>query len=178
MLIVSKRICLWNERRTQCRWKSVPNLHHHVDHVRLPSLKRVILTTKQWIRDLSDPLADDMHSRYYPPPLPQFNSNAIPVRLSLWCPSWECIWVIVTFASAAVKTPQQLYACRFLVGLAEGTFYPAVHTVLGGWYTKRELAKRACIFFGSAFVGSMFSGYLVCFLRTKYKIHLKGYGLM
>lgn len=23
------------------------------------------------------------------------------------------------------------------VGLAEGTFYPAVHTVLGGWYTKQ-----------------------------------------
>jgi ACS family pantothenate transporter-like MFS transporter len=87
------------------------------------------------------------------------------VRLSLWCPSWELLWVIVTFASSAVKTPHQLYACRFLVGLAEGTFYPAVHTVLGGWYTKRELAKRACIFFGSAFVGSMFSGYLVrtCF---------------
>ncbi|KAL4863192.1 hypothetical protein BDV12DRAFT_202344 [Aspergillus spectabilis] len=88
------------------------------------------------------------------------------VRLSLWCPSWECLWVIVTFASAAVKTPQQLYACRFLVGLAEGTFYPAVHTVLGGWYTKRELAKRACIFFGSAFVGSMFSGYLQAALYT------------
>ncbi|KAL3463245.1 major facilitator superfamily domain-containing protein [Aspergillus heterothallicus] len=82
------------------------------------------------------------------------------IRLSLWCPSWECLWVIVTFASAAVKTPYQLYACRFLVGLAEGTFYPAVHTVLGSWYTKRELAKRAGIFFGSAFVGSMFSGYL------------------
>ncbi|KAH8690694.1 putative pantothenate transporter [Talaromyces proteolyticus] len=82
------------------------------------------------------------------------------VRLSLWCPSWELFWVVVTFASASVKTPQQLYACRFLVGLAEGTFYPAVHTVLGGWYTKRELGKRACIFFGSAFVGSMFSGYL------------------
>ncbi|KAL2815212.1 major facilitator superfamily domain-containing protein [Aspergillus cavernicola] len=76
------------------------------------------------------------------------------VRLSIWCPSWEAFWVIVTFASAAVKTPYQLYACRFLVGLAEGTFYPAVHTVLGGWYTKRELAKRACIFFGSAFVGN------------------------
>lgn len=47
------------------------------------------------------------------------------------------------------------------VGLAEGTFYPAVHTVLGGWYTKAELGKRACIFFSTAFVGSMFSGYLV-----------------
>ncbi|KAJ5587805.1 uncharacterized protein N7459_003570 [Penicillium hispanicum] len=82
------------------------------------------------------------------------------VRLSLWCPSWELLWVLVTFATAAVQTPHQLYICRFFVGLAEGTFYPAVHTVLGGWYTKRELAKRACIFFGSAFVGSMFSGYL------------------
>ncbi|KAJ9130770.1 putative Pantothenate transporter [Pleurostoma richardsiae] len=82
------------------------------------------------------------------------------VRLSVWCPSWELFWVVVTFATAAVKTPHHLYVCRFFVGLAEGTFYPAVHTVLGGWYTKRELAKRACIFFGSAFVGSMFSGYL------------------
>ncbi|KAI9926196.1 hypothetical protein MW887_004659 [Aspergillus wentii] len=88
------------------------------------------------------------------------------VRPSLWCPSWELLWVVVTFATAAVKTPHQLYACRFLVGLAEGTFYPAVHTVLGGWYTKRELGKRACIFFGSAFVGSMFSGYLQAALYT------------
>jgi MFS transporter, ACS family, pantothenate transporter len=82
------------------------------------------------------------------------------VRMSLWCPSWELFWVVVTFATASVKTTHQLYACRFLVGLAEGTFYPAVHTVLGGWYTKQELAKRACIFFASAFIGSMFSGYL------------------
>ncbi|KAF4306983.1 major facilitator superfamily transporter [Botryosphaeria dothidea] len=88
------------------------------------------------------------------------------VRLSLWCPSWELFWVIVTFASSAVKNPYQLYACRFLVGLAEGTFYPAVHTVLGGWYTKQELAKRACIFFASAFIGSMFSGYLQAALYT------------
>jgi ACS family pantothenate transporter-like MFS transporter len=82
------------------------------------------------------------------------------IRPSIWCPTWELIWVIVTFATSAVKTPHQLYACRFLVGFAEGTFYPAVHTILGGWYTKRELGKRASIFFASAFVGSMFSGYL------------------
>ena len=88
------------------------------------------------------------------------------IRPSLWCPSWELIWVLVTFATAAVKTPQHLYACRFLVGFAEGTFYPAVHTILGGWYTKRELAKRASIFFASAFVGSMFSGYLQAALYT------------
>ncbi|KAH6673280.1 putative pantothenate transporter [Halenospora varia] len=88
------------------------------------------------------------------------------IRPSLWCPTWELIWVLVTFATAAVKTPHHLYACRFVVGFAEGTFYPAVHTVLGGWYTKRELAKRASIFFASAFVGSMFSGYLQAALYT------------
>lgn len=53
------------------------------------------------------------------------------VRLSYWCPSWKLFWVVVTLATAAVQTPHQLYACRFLVGLGEGTFYPAVHTVLG-----------------------------------------------
>ncbi|TAQ89282.1 hypothetical protein B7494_g2423 [Chlorociboria aeruginascens] len=88
------------------------------------------------------------------------------VRPSIWCPTWELLWVVVTFATSAVKTPHQMYACRFLVGLAEGTFYPAVHTVLGGWYTKRELAKRASIFFASAFIGSMFSGYLQAALYT------------
>ena len=51
------------------------------------------------------------------------------VRLSWWCPSWELFWVIVTFATAAVKTPHQVYACRFLVGFAEGTFYPVRHVV-------------------------------------------------
>lgn len=39
------------------------------------------------------------------------------VRLSIWCPSWELFWVIVTFATAAVKTPYHLYGCRFLVSL-------------------------------------------------------------
>ncbi|KAL5000857.1 major facilitator superfamily domain-containing protein [Aspergillus recurvatus] len=135
-----------------------PEIEHHSDR------------NIQWLRDLPDPVADDLHPRYavLSHLLSLFSNQQWIhlVRLSFWCPSWECLWVIVTFASAAVKTPYQLYACRLLVGLAEGTFYPAVHTVLGGWYTKRELAKRACIFFGSAFVGSMFSGYLQAALYT------------
>ncbi|CAG9986494.1 unnamed protein product [Clonostachys byssicola] len=46
------------------------------------------------------------------------------VRLSVWCPTWELIWVLVTFATAAVKTSHQLYACRF--------FQAALHTGLNG----------------------------------------------
>ncbi|KAI7778732.1 hypothetical protein LA080_001798 [Diaporthe eres] len=59
------------------------------------------------------------------------------VRLSLWCPSWE-----FTFATSAVKNTHHLYACRFLVGLAEGTFYPAVHTVLGAYYALPDLPSN------------------------------------
>lgn len=33
--------------------------------------------------------------------------------------------------------PFELFLISPQVGLAEGTFYPAVHTVLGGWYNKR-----------------------------------------
>ena len=32
------------------------------------------------------------------------------------------------------------------VGLAEGTFYPAVHTVLGGWYTKQGSEEDLTVF--------------------------------
>ncbi|KAM0704364.1 hypothetical protein Q7P35_008598 [Cladosporium inversicolor] len=67
--------------------------------------------------------------------------------LSLWCPSWELFWVIVTFTTASVKTTHQLMAT--------------------------ELAKRACIFFASAFIGSMFSGYL----RAAVCEGLDGHGL-
>ncbi|KUI71666.1 Pantothenate transporter liz1 [Cytospora mali] len=82
------------------------------------------------------------------------------VRLSLWCPSWELFWVIVTFATAAVKTPHQLYACRFLVWRKGRSILQYIQSSAG------ELAKRACIFFASAFVGSMFSGYLQAALYT------------
>lgn len=37
------------------------------------------------------------------------------VRVSIWCPSWELLWVVATFASSSVKTPHQLYVCRFFV---------------------------------------------------------------
>jgi MFS transporter, ACS family, pantothenate transporter len=33
--------------------------------------------------------------------------------------------------------------------------------IIGSWYRKDELAKRACIFHSSGAVGVMFSGYLM-----------------
>ncbi|CAK4007265.1 major facilitator superfamily transporter [Lecanosticta acicola] len=82
------------------------------------------------------------------------------VRPSVWIPSCELVWTILTFCIAATKTSNQVIAIRFFVGLVESIFYPAAHMILGSWYKPSELAKRACIFHASSAIASMFSGYL------------------
>lgn len=82
------------------------------------------------------------------------------VRPSIWVPSCELIWTLLTFCLAAAKTSNHVITIRFFVGLAESIFYPAAHTILGSWYKPSELGKRACIFHASSAAASMFSGYL------------------
>ncbi|PVH80864.1 pantothenate transporter-like protein [Cadophora sp. DSE1049] len=82
------------------------------------------------------------------------------VRPSILIPTLEVLWGIFTFCSAAVTTPQQLFGLRFLIGLCEGAFFPCIVYVIGSWYTKRERAKRVTIFYCTATLAGMFSGYL------------------
>lgn len=82
------------------------------------------------------------------------------VRPSIWIPSCELVWTMLTFCLAAVSKSNHVIAIRFFVGLLESIFYPAAHMILGSWYTPSELAKRACIFHASSAAASMFSGYL------------------
>ncbi|KAH6659431.1 major facilitator superfamily transporter [Truncatella angustata] len=82
------------------------------------------------------------------------------VRPSIWVPSCELLWTVLTFSLAAAKTSNHVIVIRFFVGLAESIFYPAAHTILGSWYKPSELGKRACIFHASSAAASMFSGYL------------------
>ncbi|KAI0895841.1 MFS general substrate transporter [Annulohypoxylon nitens] len=82
------------------------------------------------------------------------------VRPSIWVPSCELVWTVLTFCLAAAKTSNHVITIRFFVGLAESIFYPAAHTILGSWYKPSELGKRACIFHASSAAAGMFSGYL------------------
>ncbi|KAF3768666.1 hypothetical protein M406DRAFT_62752 [Cryphonectria parasitica EP155] len=82
------------------------------------------------------------------------------VRPSVWIPSCELIWTILTFTLAAATTSNHVIAIRFFVGLVESIFYPAAHFLIGSWYKPSELGKRACIFHASSAVAGMFSGYL------------------
>jgi ACS family pantothenate transporter-like MFS transporter len=83
------------------------------------------------------------------------------VRPSIWIPALEVIWTVLTFCTSRCNTAQQLYTVRFLVGLAESSYYPGMQYLIGSWYRKDELAKRSCIFHTAGAIASMFSGYLM-----------------
>lgn len=82
------------------------------------------------------------------------------VRPSYLVSTLEIGWAIVTFCCSAVKTTQQLYALRFLLGLCEAAYFPVMVYIIGSWYTKEERAKRMVLFYCTATFSAMFSGYL------------------
>ncbi|KAI0787375.1 MFS general substrate transporter [Fomes fomentarius] len=94
--------------------------------------------------------------------LGQIPSNMLITRIrpSIWIPTMEVIWSVLTMVLASAKNFETLVVVRFFVGLAESTFYPAIQYVIGSWYKGNELGKRACIFHTASALGPMFSGFL------------------
>ncbi|KAK8073484.1 MFS general substrate transporter [Apiospora phragmitis] len=82
------------------------------------------------------------------------------LRPSYVIPTLVVFWAVFTFTSAAIKTVPQLYAMRFLVGLCEGAFFPCITYLIASWYKKDERAKRVTLFYSTASLSAMFSGYL------------------
>jgi MFS transporter, ACS family, pantothenate transporter len=82
------------------------------------------------------------------------------IRPSWYLPTVELIWSCLTFTFAAVQNVRHVFAIRFLVGLFESGFAVGVITLMGSWYTPRELAKRIAIFYSASYAAQMFSGYL------------------
>ena len=95
------------------------------------------------------------------------------VRPSIWIPTMEVIWSVLTMLLSQCNTARQMYGLRFLIGLAESTFYPGMQYIIGSWYRRDELAKRSCIFHASSAIATMFSGYLMAAVY-----HLNGRGGM
>lgn len=100
-------------------------------------------------------------------------SNIILTRLrpSIWIPTMEVIWAVLTFSLSRANSARTIYILRFFIGLAESTFYPGMQYIIGSWYRKDELAKRSCIFHTSSAIGTMFSGYL---MSAVYRLGGKG----
>ncbi|KAF2014042.1 putative allantoate permease [Aaosphaeria arxii CBS 175.79] len=82
------------------------------------------------------------------------------VRPSVYLPTVELLWTILTFCFAAVPNVKTVFALRFILGMLEAPFAVGVLTLMGSWYTPRELSKRIAIFYSASYAASMFSGYL------------------
>ncbi|WYZ35329.1 hypothetical protein EsH8_I_001605 [Colletotrichum jinshuiense] len=72
----------------------------------------------------------------------------------------ETAWTICTFGQAFMHTPLQMYVMRFLLGLFETGHWSSIIYLCGGWYQKRELARRIAIMNCATSIGPMFSSYL------------------
>lgn len=69
-------------------------------------------------------------------------------------------WGVIAACMGAMQTRGQLYALRFLLGLFEAGFSPAVLFIFSMWYTRREASKRFMVFWSAAILSGAFAGLL------------------
>ncbi len=81
----------------------------------------------------------------------QVPSNLILHRISAryYLASLELLWAILTVLMVTPKTLSGMYALRFFIGLTESGYFPGLEYLIGSWYSRQELSKRAA-FFGCA----------------------------
>jgi MFS transporter, ACS family, tartrate transporter len=58
-----------------------------------------------------------------------------------WISRIMVTWAIVAILMAFVQTPMQFYAARFILGVAEASFYPCMVFYLSGFYQTKHHAK-------------------------------------
>ncbi|KAK5683241.1 hypothetical protein LTS10_004772 [Elasticomyces elasticus] len=75
-------------------------------------------------------------------------------------------WSVVTICMTAMRSPWSLMLCRFLVGLTEGPFLPAVSLMTSSWYTKHESPLRMGIWHAGNIISNVFSGLLAAAILT------------
>ncbi|KAK6437732.1 hypothetical protein LTR95_006076 [Oleoguttula sp. CCFEE 5521] len=103
----------------------------------------------------------------------QWPSNFILTRVPahIWIPFLEIGWTIFTFALAGAKSYRALLGIRFVVGLFEAGYWPALYYILGSWYTKRELGKRNGILQSAVSIAPIFSGFLQAGIYNGLDVH-------
>jgi ACS family tartrate transporter-like MFS transporter len=66
-------------------------------------------------------------------------------------------WGFMAALTAVVKTPNQFYAVRFLLGLAEAGFFPGVIVYLTHWFPSRDRTRALAYFFVATPVAQILS---------------------
>jgi ACS family tartrate transporter-like MFS transporter len=83
----------------------------------------------------------------------------------LWIARILVTWGIVTMLSGFARTVHQLYAVRFLLGLAEAGYFPGILLYLTYWFRHRQLAHTVALFLTANpvanIIGAPFSGLIL-----------------
>lgn len=68
------------------------------------------------------------------------------------------LWGAVAALMALVKTPAQLLGVRFLLGVMEAGFSPAILFIISTWYRRKEQSKRFMTFLSAGILSGAFGG--------------------
>ncbi|UPK91958.1 hypothetical protein LCI18_002893 [Fusarium solani-melongenae] len=81
-------------------------------------------------------------------------------RPSLFIPALMIFWGVSCAVIAAVQSWRQLVGLRFLLGVAEAGFSPAVMFIISSWYRKHEQSKRFVVFHSAGIMSGAFGSIL------------------
>ena len=88
-----------------------------------------------------------------------------------WLARIMLTWGLVTILTAFVHTAREFYAARFLVGLAEASFFPGVIVYLTHWFRLNDRAKAIAFFLAASPTGSVVGSLMASWLL---QIHWRG----
>ncbi len=87
------------------------------------------------------------------------------VGARVWIARILLSWGAVAMATGFVRNVPQLYAARFLLGVAEAGFFPGIVLYLSYWFPRREQARTIALFMTAqpltSILGAPFSGWLL-----------------
>lgn len=87
------------------------------------------------------------------------------VGARFWIACILTTWGILATLSGLVHSVQQLYAVRFLLGLAEAGYFPGIALYLTYWFRQRDQAQAIALFLAgipvTSILGSPVSGFLL-----------------
>ena len=92
------------------------------------------------------------------------------VRMNYLVPALDILWGLFTLLQYRASSYSEMMAYRFLVGLFESAYFPAVHYVLGSWYRGDEINRRGGVFYVGLTTGTLTAGLLQSAATT----HLDG----
>lgn len=97
----------------------------------------------------------------------------------MWLARIMVTWGLVSGLMALVRSEWAFYLCRFLLGVAEASFYPVAYaSVIPRWFTAAERPRAIAIMLTSLPISAMIGSPLAGWLLGLNAYHLKGWQIL